>query len=212
MWQGYGSVEGSSGNNAVNMSGTSGSLATVVSNSSVLPPPQPQGVVNVGVTPNQLAAGGPLPGNHSVALQEAECVAALDNPPWYPSLQPAEHHDSNRTKLYTCAEFLGSYTGPNQVYAYASPVQYYSPNMMATRGVNELYVLGGGWGNAVPKPSGQYVARINPSDMSEVWRTELTNLNATTSPTGVWNYIGGINVLPDGSLAVAANSYLYKLN
>src|SRR5215208_6342291 len=40
-------------------------------NSSVLPPPQPEGIVNVGVTPNQLAAGGPLPGNHSVALEEA---------------------------------------------------------------------------------------------------------------------------------------------
>jgi len=165
----------------------------------------------VGVTPNQLAAGGPLPGNNSLALEEAKCVAKQNNPPWYPTLQAAELRDSNRTKLYACAQFLGSYTGPNQVYAYASPTQYYTPTLMATRGINDLYVLGGGWCSAVPKPSGQYVAKINPGDLTQIWRTNLINLNATTSPNGVWNYIGGINVLADGSLAVTANSYLYKL-
>jgi len=34
----------------------------------------------------------------------------------------------------------------------------------------------------------------------------------TTSPTGIWNYIGGLDVLPDGSLAAITNSYLYKIN
>jgi hypothetical protein len=47
---GYAGVDGSS-NSAIN--------------SSVLPPPQPQGIANVGVTSNQLAAGGPLPGNQT---------------------------------------------------------------------------------------------------------------------------------------------------
>ena len=208
---GYASVDGSASNTGLNMNDSS-SLSTLPINSSVLPPPQPQGVVNVGVTPNQLAAGGPLPGNHSLALEEAECVAKQNNPPWYHTLQAAELRDSNRTKLYACAQFPGSFTGPNQVYAYASPTQYYTPNLMATRGVNDLYVLGGGWGSAVPKPSGQYVAKINPGDLTQLWRTELTNLNATTSSTGVWNYIGGINVLADGNLAVVANSNLFKLN
>jgi len=30
----------------------------------------------VGVTPNQKAAGGPLPGNHTMALEEAKCAAS----------------------------------------------------------------------------------------------------------------------------------------
>jgi hypothetical protein len=37
-------------------------------------------------------------------------------------------------------------------------------------------------------------------------------LNATTSPTGVWNYKGGLNVLEDGNLIIIAGSNLYKLN
>jgi hypothetical protein len=197
-----------------NSNGTSigSTTATTATNSSVLPPPQPKGIVNVGVTPNQLAAGGPLPGNHSVALEEAQCAAEENNPPWYPTVNPAELHDSNRTHVYACASFLGSFTSPNQVYAYASPEQYYSPIFAVTRGTNELYVAGGMWGSAIPKPSGPFVAKLNVGDLTQLWRTDLANLNATTSPTGVWNYIGGLNVLADGSLAVVSGSYLYKLN
>lgn len=58
----------------MNMSGSS--LATLATNSSVLPPPQPQGIANVGVTSNQKASGGPLPGNHTMALQEAKCASS----------------------------------------------------------------------------------------------------------------------------------------
>ncbi len=166
------------------------SSSSAAANSSVLPPPQPEGIVNVGVTSNQLAAGGPLPGNHSVALEEAECAAEENNPPWYPTVNPAELADSNRTHVYECASFLGSFTGPNQVYAYASPDQYYSPIFAVTRGTNELYVLGGSWGNLSPKPSGPFVAKVNVGDLTQLWRTDLANFNATTSPTGVWNYIG----------------------
>lgn len=194
--------------NATTSSGDSNNNST----SSVLPPPSPSGIANVGVTSNQLAAGGPLPGNHSVALEEAQCAAEENNAPWYPSVNPAELHDSNRTHVYACAQFGGSFTGPNQVYAYASPVQYYSPIFTITRGTNDLYVLGGSWGNAIPKPSGPFVAKLNVGDLTQLWRTDLVNSNATTNPTGVWNYIGGINVLSDGSLAVIAQSYLYKLN
>lgn len=77
--------------------------ASTIGNSSVLPPPQPQGIVNVGVTSNQLAAGGPLPGNYTLALEEADCAAEQVNPPWYPTVNPAELYDSNRTHVYACA-------------------------------------------------------------------------------------------------------------
>jgi hypothetical protein len=185
---------------------------TMLTNSSVLPQPQPQGIVNVGVTPNQLAAGGPLPGNHTLALEEAECAVKEYNAPWYPTVNPVELADSNRTHVYECAHFTGSLTSLNKVYAYASPDQYYSPIFAVTRGVNELYVYGGAWGSAIPKPSGPFVAKLNVGDLTELWRTDLANLNATTSPTGVWNYIGGLNVLEDGNLIIVAGSNLYKLN
>ena len=114
--------------------------------------------------------------------------------------------------MYACAHFGGSFTDSNRVYAYSSPVQYYVPIFAVTRGVNELYVYGGAWGNAIPKPSGPFIAKLNVGDLTQLWRTDLANLNATTSPTGVWNYIGGLNVLADGSLVVVVGSNLYKLN
>jgi hypothetical protein len=79
------------------------------------------------LTPNQLAAGGPLPGNLSQVAEQQKCVTAEhsqpENVPWYPTLTKAEHADSDRTALFPCAIFGGSYTytGPNQVYAYQSP-------------------------------------------------------------------------------------------
>lgn len=108
---GYASVgNSSSGKSNINSS----RLAALATNSSVLPPPQPKGIVNVGVTPNQLAAGGPLPGNHTMALEEAKCAAGEKNAPWYPTVNPAELADSNRTHVYKCAHFGGSFTGPNK--------------------------------------------------------------------------------------------------
>lgn len=87
-----------------------------------------------------MVGGGPLPGNHTMALEEAKCAAAEKNPPWYPTVNPAELQDSNRTHVYACAQFGGSFTDPNRVFAYASPAQYYSPIFGVTRGVNERTV------------------------------------------------------------------------
>ena len=161
-------LSGYAGVNDGNISNTSSSIPSTNSllTDSVLPSPEPQGIVNVGITSNQLAAGGPLPGNHTLALEEAECAAEENNAPWYPTVNPAELHDSNRTHVYACAHFTGSLTGPNKVYAYASPDQYYSPIFAVTRGVNELYVYGGAWGSAIPKPSGPFVAKLNVGDLT----------------------------------------------
>lgn len=51
-------------------------------------------------TPNMVAAGGPIPPNYTLAQQEAECTAAEQNAPWYPTMLSYEHHDGNRTHLY----------------------------------------------------------------------------------------------------------------
>lgn len=79
-----------------------------------------------------IAAGGsPIPPNWTIAQQEAQCAAALENPGWYRTLNPATHYDSARTVLIQCAEFPGSYTGPNDVYAYPSSDLYTNPWNMA---------------------------------------------------------------------------------
>ena len=132
------------------------------------------------LTPNMIAAGGPIPPNYTIAQQEAECAAALENPGWYRTLSPAEHHDSARSEMYPCSQFPGSFTGPNDVYAYPSPLNtYITPFSMATRSVDEMYIYGGAAADAKP-PTGQtYVASVEPGTLDEKWRTYLNNGNIT---------------------------------
>ena len=107
-----------------------------------------------------LPGPGPLVGNWNVATQEAACAAAQKNSPWYPTLLSYEAADMGRSHMYPCAQFTGSLTGPNTVYAYKSTDNYYSGSMIVTRGTNDLYVYGGASG-ATPTPYGSYVAKIN---------------------------------------------------
>lgn len=159
------------------------------------------------LTPNQIAAGGPIPPNYTLVQQEAKCIAEQENPPWYPTMLGYERGDSNRTGLYACATFTGSFTEPNQVYGYKSPDKYYTPAVMVTRGTNEMYVYGGSNAASTPVPTASYVARVEPGTLNELWRTVLVNTNISKPWTGV----GGLESL-GGDLFAVTNSYLYKLN
>lgn len=159
------------------------------------------------LTPNEIAAGGPIPPNYTLAQEEQKCLAAKENAPWYPTMNAVDHGDGNRTGLYDCATFTGSFTGPNSVYAYRSQDRYYTPAMMVTRGTNEIYVYGGSNGAADPVPTASYVARIEPGTLKELWRTVLINTNISKPWTGV----GGLESL-GGDLFAITNTYLYKLN
>jgi len=161
-------------------------------------------------TPNQIAAGGPLPPNYTLVQQQSECVDAENNPPWTQTLVAFENYNSNRSHYWACAPFTGSFTGPNQVYAYKSSTYYPTPFTIVTRGVNEMYVYGGVV-DANPPSLGlhPYVSKVEPTSLKEVWRTELLNANVTQAFTGA----GGMYTIGDqGDILVATNSYLFKLN
>lgn len=155
-----------------------------------------------------IAAGGPIPPNYTMAQEEAECAAELENPGWYRTLMPAEHYDSARSELYPCSQFPGSYTEPNDVFAYPSTDTYYSPFSMATRGTDEMYLYGGANGDAKPPALQPYVSRVEPGTLDEVWRTYLLNANMTND----FSLSGAAYILPDGSLAATAGHQLFKLN
>ena len=163
--------------------------------------------ISSNLTQNEIAAGGPIPPNYTLAFNEEKCVQGEDNPPWSPTLLSYEHHDVNRTHLYQCATFTGSLTEPNQVYAYKSPDIYYTPSMMVTGGINEMYVYGGASYNAVPIPSGSFVSKIEPGTLKELWRTNLLNTNIS----GIWTGAGSIESI-GGDIFAITNTYLYKLN
>jgi hypothetical protein len=162
------------------------------------------------LSPNQLAAGGPLPGNLSQVEKERECITAEQNEttnlPWYPTIANTEHSGSERSGVFACATFGGSYTEPNQVYAYQSPSLGAVPSWVLTREPNELYVIGGGASLAVP---GQFVSKLEAGSLKEDWRTPLSNNNVT----GDWLISGAANFpLADGTIAVSQGSYLWKVN
>src|SRR5439155_9808339 len=72
-------------------------------------------IKNITFTLNEIAAGGPIPQNYTLAQQEQKCITEQKNPPWYQTMNAFERGDSNRTGLYGCATFTGSFTGPNSV-------------------------------------------------------------------------------------------------
>jgi hypothetical protein len=150
------------------------------------------------------------PGNLSQVAEQQKCVAAEhpqpQNVPWYPTLTKAEHADSARTALFPCATFGGSYTGPNQVYAYQSPEGLGGvPSYIVTRSPNEIYVSGGAGSLALPGP---VIAKMQSGSLKELWRTPLSNNNVT----GNWLIPGATNFPADGSIAVSQGQYLYKVN
>jgi hypothetical protein len=154
----------------------------------------------------QLPPPGPLVGDWNIASQEAACAAAVKNPPWYPTLLSYEAVDMGRSHCYSCAQFTGSFTGPNTVFAYQSRDKYYSGSMMTTRGISDLYVYGGASG-ANPTPYGSYVSKIEPGTLNELWRTTVDNINTT----GHWMGAGSIEAL-DGDVLLVSGSRLYKID
>jgi hypothetical protein len=162
------------------------------------------------LTPNQIAAGGPLTGNLSLVEGEQKCINSIKNQTtwaaWYPTMASTEHGGSERAAVFDCAHFGGSFTKPNQVYAYESPTSLGGvPSYLVTRGPNEIYVSGGAGSLALPGP---YIAKMQAGSLKELWSTPLSNNNVT----GDWLIPGATNYPADGSIAVAQGQYVYKVN
>jgi hypothetical protein len=169
------------------------------------------GPVSSALTPDQLAAGGPLPGNLSLIESEQECINSLQNQttwaPWYPTMASTEHGGSERAAVFECAHFGGSFTEPNQVYAYESPTSLGGvPSFIVTREPNEIYVSGGAGSLALPGP---FLAKMQSGSLKELWSSPLSNNNVT----GDWLIPGATNFpAADGTIAVSQGQYLYKVN
>ena len=160
------------------------------------------------LTSDEKAANGPLSGNLCLYQSEQKCVQGQNNAGWFPTLVHTEQSDSQRTHLFPCADFTGSYTGPNQVFAWRSANLYDTPAYAVTKSPNEYYVNGGGSGDATPAPSGPFVARMDPTTGQQVWRTVLDNANAS----GQWNVGAAINLPADGNPVVEYGYQLAKLD
>ncbi len=167
---------------------------------SVAEPKIDRQIAQIGLTPNQLAANGPLPGDISLYAKELACQQNIETPGYYSSLNGAEISDSERSGIFTCASFLGSYDGENNVYAWRSADDYPGVSYINNRKPGELYIVGGEYQTPEdPNMAGPYVAKADASTGKVLWRTYLDNLNAS----GRWIANANLNILDNGKIVFA---------
>ncbi len=166
-------------------------------------------VARVGLTPNQVAAHGPLPGDVGLYAKELACQQQIPTPGYYSSLNGAEISDSERSGLFPCATFLGSMDGANQVYAWRSANDYPGISYINNRKPGELYIVGGEYPTLEdPNMVGPFVAKANATTGRQIWRTYLDNLNAS----GHWIGNANLNILPNGNIAFAWSNQIVLID
>ena len=166
-------------------------------------------LAQIGLTSNEIAANGPLPGDVSLYLKELACAEKLPTPGYYPSINGAELTDAQRSGLFVCATFTGSFDGPNKVYAWRSEDSYQGTTYINNRKPGELYIIGGDFPPASgPIPAGPYIAKADATTGRQIWRTYLDNGNAS----GAWIANTNLNILPRGKIVTAwANGVYYRV-
>jgi hypothetical protein len=153
------------------------------------------------IASNMLAANGPLPRNLSL-YAEVACSAAQNTSGYYSSLNGAEVADAQRSELYPCANFTGSFTNAseNVVYAWRSQDEYPAISYLNNREPGELYIVGGDNPNLTGLVTpGPYVAKADATTGAQLWRTYLDNANTNND----WIATNNLNILPDGNILFA---------
>lgn len=161
------------------------------------------------LTPNERAAGGPIPGDLSLIEKELAVATSVTSPGYYPSLNAAEIADSARSGFFPAASFTGSFDGPNQVFAWRSADTYQGLTYMVNRRPGELFLVGGDYPpNAGPMPPGPYIAKADATTGEQVWRTYVDNANVT----GRWIGNANLNILDNGRIPFAWSNRIILLD
>jgi hypothetical protein len=168
-----------------------------------------QQVAKIGLTANEIAAHGPLPGDVGLYLKELACQQKIPTPGYYSSLNGAEISDSERSGLFPCATFTGAFDKPNQVYAWRSADDYPGISYINNRKPGELHIIGGEYPTLDdPNMVGPFIAKADATTGKESWRTYLDNLNAS----GHWIGNANLNILPNGNIALAWSNQIVLID
>ncbi len=163
----------------------------------------------IGLSPNELAANGPLPGEVSLYQQELACSQQLPTPGYYPTLNGAEIADAQRSGVFPCARFTGSHEGNNQVYAWQSVDSYPGISYINNRKPGELYIVGGEYPTLKDLvPAGPYIAKADATTGKEIWRTYVDNPNAS----GRWIGNANLNILENGNIPFSWSNQIVLLD
>lgn len=166
-------------------------------------------VAEIGLTPNQIAANGPLPGDVSLYAKELACQQAISTPGYYSSLNGAEISDSKRSGIFPCASFLGSREAPNSVYAWRSIDDYPGISYINNRNPGELFIVGGEYPTIEdPNMAGPFVAKADATTGKQIWMTYVDNLNAS----GRWIGNANLNILDNGNIVLAWSNQIVLID
>ncbi len=157
-------------------------------------------IAQIGLTSNEVAANGPLPGDVTLYAKELACAEKLPTPGYYPSFNGAEIADAQRSGVFPCATFTGSFDGPNKVFAWRSQHGYQATSYLNSRKPGELYLTGGdNPGLKPPVAPGPYVAKVDATTGAQIWRTYLDNANASGNFIATTN----LNILANGKIVTS---------
>lgn len=156
-------------------------------------------------TSNLAAANGPIPGDVTLYARELACQQKISTPGYYSSLNGAEISDAQRSGMFPCATFTGSWDGPNAVFAFRSVDDYPGISYMNNRKPGELYIVGGEYPTRDdPRMVGPYIAKADATTGKQIWRTYLENPNVS----GRWIGNANLNILPGGNIAFAWSHFV----
>ena len=166
-------------------------------------------LAEIGLTSNEVAANGPLPGDVSLYHRELACAEKLPTPGYFPSINGAEIADAHRSGLYPCATFTGNFDGPNRVFAWRSQDGYQAANFVNNRRPGELYITGGDNPALTgPVAPGPFVAKVDATTGAQIWRTYLDNANVS----GNFIATANLNILANGKIVFAWNHTIVLLD
>ena len=166
----------------------------------VIQPKLEHRVSQIGLTENEKAANGPLPGDASLYQTEFAACQKIPTPGYFPTLCGAEAGDAQRSCLFPCANFTGSWDGPNKVFAWLAEDSYPACTFIINGKPGELFIVGGDNPPFTgPAHAGPYIAKADATTGKQIWRTYVDNLNAS----GRWIGAANLNLLANGKIAFA---------
>ncbi len=166
-------------------------------------------IAEIGLTENEIAANGPLPGDVTLYARELACTQGRPTPGYFPSINGAEIADAQRSGLYPCATFTGSFDGANRVFAWRSQGSYQATNFVNNRKPGELYITGGDNPDLTgPVAPGPFVAKVDATTGAQIWRTYLDNANVSSNFIATAN----LNILANGRIVFAWTNKIVLLD
>ena len=149
----------------------------------------------------------------TIVADEVACQKNISTPGYFSSLNGAEVADAQRSQLYPCAVFLGSWQGPTfNTVTQSAQFNYLGAGYINNREPGQVYLVGGMQPPPTPAnaAAGPFVAQVNSSTGAPIWQTVLSS--AANNQDGHWVGPTNLNILSDGNIVEAWSNQIALLD